>query len=334
MLRTSLLKIRPYLGETTHLVKSRLFLTGGTGFFGRSLLALLALLNEEGHEIEVTVLTRNVQRFLDREPAYREAPWLSFCVEDVRDFVGPGEKFDFLIHGATSPSEQDQPLDLFDTMVIGGKRVLDWAIRADVQRILLIGSGAQYGALPAGAEYFREDFNLACDSTKASSAYGEGKRAVETMAAIYRQVYGLEAVFARCFTFVGPGLPLAEYAIGNFIRDALSSERISVKGDGTALRSYLYSADLAVWLLVLLLRGEPGQAYNVGSDQEISIAELAGLVGRLLAPDKPITIQREPDPNILRNRYLPCIEKARQLGLAPWTPLDLAIRQTAEFALA
>jgi len=139
-------------------------------------------------------------------------------------------------------------------------------------------------------------------------------------------------VIARCFAFVGPDLPLnVHFAIGNFIRDALTADAITVSGDGTPLRTYLHQSDLAHWLLTLLVHGRPGQVYNVGSDEVISIAALAHLVRDILAPDKPVYILGQLDPSAARNRYVPDIRKAQQeLGLSVTVPLAEAIRRTGE----
>ena len=118
------------------------------------------------------------------------------------------------------------------------------------------------------------------------------------------------------------------FAIGNFIRDALTADAITVSGAGTPLRTYLHQSDLAHWLFTLLENGRPGQAYNVGSDEVISIADLAHLVRDILAPDKPVHILGKADIGAARNRYVPDISKAQQqLGLSVTIPLAEAIRQ-------
>jgi len=148
---------------------------------------------------------------------------------------------------------------------------------------------------------------------------------------------GLRCVTARCFAFSGPGLPTdGHFALGNFVRDALAAEAISVQGDGTPLRSYLHGADLAVWLLTLLTLGEAGTAYNVGSDEALSIAELATRIRDTLAPHKPVQIQKQAPIEGMqaKQRYVPGIERARALGLAPWTSLEDSVKAAAAYLRA
>jgi UDP-glucuronate decarboxylase len=168
------------------------------------------------------------------------------------------------------------------------------------------------------------------------TASGQAKRAAEHLCALVGEQHGLETVVARCFAFVGPDLPLdAHFAIGNFIRDALTTDAITVSGDGTPLRTYLDQSDLAHWLFTLLEHGRSGLAYNVGSDEVISIAELAHLVRDVLAPEKPVHILGKPDARAARNRYVPDIRKAQQqLGLSVTVPLADAIRRTGAAAQA
>jgi len=131
------------------------------------------------------------------------------------------------------------------------------------------------------------------------------------------------------FAFAGPHLPLdSNFAIGNFVRDVLAGGPIRIAGDGTPKRSYLYAADLAIWLWTILLRGEPARPYNVGSDEEVSIAELAEFVVRNGASGTPIEIAQSPKPGIPPLRYVPRVDRAREeLGLKVKIPLDEAIRR-------
>jgi nucleoside-diphosphate-sugar epimerase len=203
-----------------------------------------------------------------------------------------------------------------------------------VRRALYVSSGAVYGRQPADVAQIPEDAAFACDALHPGSAYGEAKRAAEQWCLQYGQQHDIAIPVARCFAFVGATLPLdGHFAIGNFIRDALAGQTIQVSGDGSPLRSYLYGADLAIWLLTLLLQGQHGRACNVGADQALSIAELAHQVRDTLAPAAAVHIARGHDDKAGRNRYIPSIQRARhELALDAWTPLEEAIRLTAECA--
>jgi dTDP-glucose 4,6-dehydratase len=135
---------------------------------------------------------------------------------------------------------------------------------------------------------------------------------------------------ARCFAFVGAHLPLdAHFAIGNFIRDGLAGGPIRVRGDGSPVRSYLYAADLAVWLLTLAVRGRAGEAYNVGSEREITIAQLAARVAAELDPRIAVEIRANGEAS-RADRYVPSTRKIREeLGVQETVDLGDAIRRTA-----
>ncbi|WP_081798202.1 NAD(P)-dependent oxidoreductase [Pseudomonas sp. RL] len=336
-IQRALQKIPATLGLHEKLAGQHLLLTGGTGFFGRWLLALLYQLNMQGVGVNVTVLSRNPARFLEAQPRYHDCSWLQWLSGDVRDALVIRERpVNLIVHAAadTSAAAHGRPLDLFDTIVVGARRVLDLAAQHDA-RVLLTGSGAQYGIFPGDSDQDKgivETFAGACVSDNANSAYGEAKRAQETLAAIYAQHYGLPIVMTRCFAFAGPGLPLdGHFAIGNFVRDALWADEIVLHSSGQAVRSYLHGADLAGWLLTLLVKGQPGLTYNVGSDDAISVAALAQRVMERIAPDKPLRILGRPDDSS-RSFYVPDISRARRLGLDVWTGLDQSIDSMATWA--
>ena len=159
------------------------------------------------------------------------------------------------------------------------------------------------------------------------------KRVMELMGVMLQNATGFESISARCFAFCGPGLPLdGHFAIGNFVRDALFAERITVQGDGSPMRSYLYGADLSGWLLHLLANGKAGESYNVGSDESISIRDLAFLVRDILSPNKDIVIlQTNISEGKDRNRYVPSINRARELGCKPWTTIENSLTLSAKY---
>jgi len=246
----------------------------------------------------------------------------------------PDGEFPFVIHAATEryfdPTD-DEPVSLFDRNVEGARRMLEFARTHGTRRFLFTSSGAVYGKQPPEMTHIHEDYAGAPPVTDAASVYGQSKRVSEFLCAMYARRFGYAAVIARLFAFVGPHLPLdANFAVGNFIRDALRGGPIRIGGDGTPLRSYLYAADLAIWLWTLLFQGASGRAYNVGSEQEISIRDLAGTVAEVLCPGARIEVAGQPDPSRPPARYVPSTRRAREeLGLAERVSLREALRRTA-----
>ncbi len=283
----------------------------------------------------VTLLSRSPDRFASQYPMLVEYPWLDMTQGDICD-VGTlplGINFTHVLHAATDSTLGPQltPLQRYDQIVNGTRHLLDLAVACGAKRMLLTSSGAVYGSPAADITVLDEACLNSPDSMLTANAYAMGKRVAEHLCAQYAQSHGLQTVVARCFAFVGPDLPLdVHFAIGNFIRDALHAESINVLGDGSPLRSYLDQRDLAHWLVTLLIDGKAGQAYNVGSDQAISIRELAHTVRDLLAPHKPVHVMGATNMTAPRTRYIPSIEKAKaELGLRVTIPLSDAIRFAA-----
>lgn len=321
--------------DPQRLRSQRLFITGGTGFFGLWLLTALLALQQKGISIEVCVLSRDPASFLQRHPQFRDQPWLSFICGNIRDFAIPDRRFDLLLHAATETSmaAHANPIEMFDDIVMGTRHILNFAKSCGVRRMLLISSGAVYGQQQPHVPLQPDQSMLICNPQMPSNAYGEGKRVMELMGAMHHQFIGIECIAARCYSFCAPGLPIdGHYAVGNFVRDALFAPEITVQGDGTPVRSYLYGADLAVWLLSILSHGKAGESYNVGSDTPISIKNLAFKVRDLLSPGKRVNILQSPSTSLVeRQQYVPSIKRARTLGCWPWTSLDASIRHLADF---
>lgn len=315
------------------LAGKRIFLTGGTGFIGYWLLMTLSRMNAMGTNISVVALSRNPDRFLERYPEFKHTSWLQFIHGDVRDYPFPYGGFDLFIHGAadTSPEAAKQARELLETIILGTKRVLEHAASCGTRRILLISSGAIYGEQPSAVFNIPEDAPYACSTTDPADAYGEGKRAMEMLATCFAHEYKLEPVIARCFAFIGYGLP-HHLAVGQMINNALENVGIEITGDGKTVRSYLYAADLAVWLLALACKGKPGKPYNVGSDQALRMDELAQLIGDTLGLAAATKILGSAPPS-KRVRYVPDTRHIQQeLRVAVWTDISTGIRRTAECA--
>ena len=323
--------LRHATAELEELRGKRLFLTGGTGFFGKWLLGALLFSNDElGLDLKITVLSRKPLDFQRSFPIEANREDLRFLGGDVATFPSDHRSFDYLIHAATETTAFTNPVDEQNRSRIiteGTRHMLDFARTSGAKRFLNISSGGVYGAAssqPSGAN--EDDFTQAV----AVTPYAEAKREAELLCA----ESNVDFVTARAFAFLGPHLPLdAHFAAGNFLRDAIRGGPILVRGDGTALRSYLHPADLVVWLLRILIRGQSGRAYNVGSDEAVTTAQLARFIANAVEP-KPEVVIQSVQPQGPQNIYLPNIARARaELNLGVFIPLQDAIARTLAFLL-
>jgi UDP-glucuronate decarboxylase len=314
-------------------MRRSILIAGGTGFLGRGLLRFLRQINSASttERFSVCVISRSPSRFLEKHPEFSSESWLTVIEGNIldRESLPHNENFDYVIHAAadSAPNGDFSDDTRFAQIIVGTKNILALCRACGVKRLLFISSGAVYGLQPRDVMFISEDVTNCPDPLVMGSAYGIAKKAAEHMCVLASHGSNLDVVIARCFSFVGVGLPFNEhYAIGNFVRDAVLGGPVRVRGDGSAVRSYLDVDDLAHWLMVLLERGKSGSAYNVGSDRAVSIRDLAFLVRDLVSPAGAVEIQNSLVGARTSSIYVPSIRLAEaELGLSVKTPLETAI---------
>lgn len=309
----------------------RLFITGGTGFIGCWIVEALLWAHEVLNlGLQLTLLSRDTKAFTAKAPWLTAHPATQLVEGNIHDLTAISQQFDIILHAATDVvAPSNRPLDVFNDIVSGATETLALANRCGAQRYLLLSSGAVYGQQPEGMSHVPEHYLGAPHISVTSTAYGQGKRVAEWLVSCAGQESKIETRVARCFTFVGPYMALdAQFAIGNFILDAYRGDAVKVGGDGTPYRSYLYAADLAIWLLTILVNGDE-QPYNVGSSAAISIKDLATQVSTVLRGTSQVEVSQAVRPGHSASYYVPNVERAAKLGLREYTNLQTAVTRTA-----
>jgi nucleoside-diphosphate-sugar epimerase len=314
----------------------RILVTGATGFFGCWLLESFAWANQRLNlNAHAVGLSRNPSLLAEKAPHLAQNPSITLHAADVRHGDFPQGDFSHVIHAATEASAKlnyETPLVMFDTIVEGTRRALQFSIASSVSKFLLVSSGAVYGNQPPDLTHVDESYAGGPDPLNRVNAYAEGKRSAEMLCALAASPR-LATTIARCFAFVGPYMQIdAHFAIGNFISDRLQQRPIHVNGDGSAVRSYLYASDLMVWLWTILFKGQSCRAYNVGSEEAMNIATLARAVDAAVLPEAGISIASNAAPGAPVQRYVPSTARAREeLGLRAEVPLREAICRTYDW---
>ncbi|MEI0510710.1 NAD(P)-dependent oxidoreductase [Brachyspira intermedia] len=315
------------LTALSKLDNSNILITGGTGLFGKSILNFLIYIRQY-YNFDITVLTRDKYSFLFSNPNYN-TDFINFINGDIRNF-NPDKEYDYIIHAAAPASaklEKENPLEMYSIILDGTKNIINIANNMNVKKLLFTSSGAVYGEQFESIKSFKEAYY-----GNPITYYGKAKKISEELLLDSN----INVSIARCFAFVGPYLNLnIHFAIGNFIRDVIENKDIIIKGDGRPLRTYLYTADLVIWLFTVLLNSKDKSIYNVGSSKEISIYNLAKKVSKSVNDyTGNIKVLTEANYNYPTPKYIPDNTKIiDELRVQENYTLDNAIKRTIEWNL-
>lgn len=326
--------IQTSVSDLEEIVNKPLVITGASGFVGTwltlSWAAARKKLNGRG---QLLITSRNPQSLLplinvidSRSPAIALS-------SDIRNLHIPSEfRNGNLIHAATPASaalNASDPAAMLKIIIEGQERVIVEAVRMN-NRLLFLSSGAVYGRQPLDLSHLPETWEGAPQISDSNSAYHEGKRVAELMGNIAAAKQDLHFVTARLFAFIAPFLPLGtHFAAGNFIRDAVTSNQIEIQSGGGSVRSYLYATDLCCSLWALLARGQSMRAYNVGSEEEITIKDLALEVASCINRNAVVVV-RGVDSFENVNRYVPSVDRnLKELCVSQTVRLSQAISRTS-----
>lgn len=315
-----------------------LLVTGGTGFVGTWVAQAVAFLNEEfGFGIQAHLMATRPESLAQTAPHLATRSDLRLWAQDIRSVVEIPADVQFVIHAAGTPDNRfhaSNPVRTVETFCMGTHALLSAAARiADLRNVLHVSSGMVYGSQAPDMPPLGERMFGALDPSMPSAVYAEAKRAGESLCAAFRTQFGVPLTIARPFTFLGPFQLLDRpWAVNNFIRDALRGGAIRVQGDGETKRSFMYGADMAHWLLRILVAGRPGTAYNVGSPQAVTLKELAWKVAGMVPGRPDVQFNALPQFRAPRTAWVPDVGLAqRELGLSLACDLDHALRRTIDW---
>lgn len=312
-------------------VGDRSFLiTGGTGLFGCWVLSFFEWAQQRKlADPKIFILVR-------RQFPLSNKSWRVIS-GDISTFEYESVVTDYVLHMAAPTARETfqgmDDIDKFDMLTRGAKHILNFSRERVRERTLMLSSGAIYGGfglercLPI-SEIERHVPNFKTQN----QGLAIGKRVTEFLTKAYTDAALVDASVARCFSFIGPGLPIdIHYAVGNFVHQALVDREIIIKGDGKPIRSYMYLGDMVLWLLRILMDGANGEDYNVGSSEPISMLDLAKKVVRLSGGDAKITLlghQNQTSGNPPNHFYVPDIRKCcQEFGLRPFFDLEDSLKR-------
>jgi UDP-glucuronate decarboxylase len=320
--------------------KKRFLISGANGFVPAYMIETLLYLNEVSNaNIRVVGLVRNRERAMERFAHLASREDLTLTVQDVRQpYAGPSG-FDYVVHAASQASPKyysTDPAGTFETNVLGTLQMLQVARTEQSEGFLFFSSGEVYGQIENPTIGISESWFGPLDPMNIRSCYGEGKRAGEALCATWHAQFGIPAKVVRLSHTYGPGMRFDDGRVfADFVADIVAGRNIVMKSDGSARRPFCYLADATIAFFSVLLQGRVGEAYNVGSDHEISILELAETLCRLF-PGRGCQVERRDrtsgDPYLARRQPAGHFDlsKIRSLGWEPKIDICEGFRRTVE----
>jgi UDP-glucuronate decarboxylase len=315
-------------------------ISGAGGFIASFMAMALLRLNDvrADRKTKVIGVVRDREKALSRFSGYTGRDDLRILARDIRTRIDIGEGIDYIIHAASQASPRyygSDPVGTLSANVFGTAGLLESARENRVAGFLFFSSSEVYGRAGENSAPIREDAYGYLDPLDIRSCYAESKRMGENMCVSWSRQYGVPVKIVRPFHTYGPGLDLEDGRVfADFVSDIVHERDIAVKGSGRARRAFCYLADAVAGFFAVLLKGQNGEAYNVGNDMcEVSITELAHILAELF-PEKHLRVVRGTEaesPGYIGSRVersCPDISKARSLGWEPVTGIKEGFLRT------
>ena len=298
-----------------------ILITGATGLIGKTLcFTLLTYTQRVSNPPRITALVRSRDKALNVFREYIGQPYFRLEVSDIRDYHGSSIKPDYIIHAASETSSLsfiNQPVETILTTVEGTRNLLDLSVQCGVKGFAYLSTMEVYGA-PQDDTLIKETDGTDIDPMEVRSSYPESKRLSETLCAAYHREYNVPAKVLRLTQTFGPGVSYNDQRVfAQFARCAIEQKDIILHSKGETKRMYLYTADAAAAVLLVLLNGESGKAYNAANeDTYCTILEMAEYVSENCG-DHPVNVRIE-------------LTDTASLGYAPVLHMNLDVTRLKE----
>lgn len=305
--------------------------TGGAGFIGSHLSE--RLLREGASVVALDNLSTgslaNVAH-LEGKPGYVFVRADANSLDELAA-VFADHKIDYVFHYAAMVGVKnviERPLEVFKD-IDGLKHILLLARAHGVRKVVFSSSSEAYGEPTQLPE--REEGHL---NVNANDPYGLTKLVGENMVRNYFLRYGLRGTSLRFFNVYGPRQNASAYGfvVGIFMKKALAGEPMTIFGDGTQTRDFVYIDDnVEAGIRALLSEKADGHAINVGSGRQTTVLELAEKISRI-AGKEGFTPAYEPARSVEVKYRCPDVTKMRELlGFTPTVALDDGLARTFEW---
>lgn len=310
-------------------MEGSILVTGASGLIGS---AFVELLLESG--VSVVAAGRNVEKLQKR---FGKRNGLAFLAYDATKSNDLDIAVDYVVIAASPASPNlyvEKPVDVMLANTMGVNELLAYSVRKKVRKVVYVSSSEVYGKLTPPATGFREDQFGEIDLANPRNCYAESKRAAELLCVSYAKQYGLNVSIVRPGHVYGPTATAADMRVSSlWPRMAIRGEDIVMKSEGKQLRSYVHCHDCATAIMTVLLKGEPGMAYNVSNRRSVvTIHQLA----EAICNEGKVRLRMELPAEKERAAFNPMMNSsldATRLEALGWTAkydFEAGVRETIE----
>lgn len=331
------IRVYNHIAERIELLKnSSILITGASGFIGCWLSELLYFINKHhAMNIKVFLVDRDFTRMENLIHLNDDKQFIRI-VSDIKNLAELPLDVNYIINAAGTPDNRfhfSNPIDTMTTISQGLQNIINLsALLSNLKNVVQLSSSSVYEHNDKQVN-INEGFALKQITNQSKDAYSAAKLYSEVFCSAVRSEAKLPIVVVRPFTFCGAYQELdSPWALNSFINDAIHNRSIRILGDGTSVRSYLYGADVAAWLLVIAVNGVSGQVVNMGSSIGLSLESLALKVSSEFQNIPKVTLNASIFGNIKNSYLVPDTALAMSLfGLYQYTSIDTAIYKTVQW---
>lgn len=267
----------------------KFMITGASGLVGNYLIDVIMYKNTHNNlNCKVYAIGRSIEKAKTKFSEYWNSEFFEFVSHDINnplnlEIIGT---VDYILHMASNThpiAYSTDPIGTITANIIGTNNLLDFAVKHNAKRFVFASSNEIYGENRGDVEFFNEHYCGFIDSNTIRAGYPESKRCGEALCQAYKKQKNIDVVIPRFTRSYGPTMLMTDTkAISQFIRKSIAGEDIVLKSEGTQYYSYTYVSDAVSGLLMVILKGENGEAYNIADEaSDIMLKDLAGLLAGL-----------------------------------------------------
>lgn len=293
-----------------HIHNSNILLTGATGLVGS---ALLRELIRDNNYVTCPVRNKAKAKGLIEKDVFSRICWIETPLEDYLQNLNGN--YDYIIHGASPTASKyfvNNPVETLTFNISTTIMILDYAKCHDVKGVIYLSSLESYGTVTDNGNLIREDYQGYVNPLEVRSSYNIAKRTCECICHSYSKEYNVPVKIVRLTQIISSKVADNDMRVyAQFARSAAKREDIILHSEGFSARQYVYIDDAIEAILLVLLKGNDGEAYNVANEETyISVKDMADFVQKNFNPEHKVVIQKRDD-----------------MGYAPVTKLKLSTQK-------